>query len=228
MDFEVLGDADAVALRGASMIAAAARDAVKQRGKFVMAISGGHTPWVMLRALAGELLPWDKLEVFQVDERIAPDGDPDRNLSHLRDTLLSHAPLNPEHIHAMPVTSANIDAAAYDYARTLEGLAGRPPVLDLAHLGMGPDGHTASLVPDDPVLNVMDRDVALTGIYQGRRRMTLTYPVLNRSRRILWVVTGAEKVSMLKRLRAGDKSIPSGRISRDEALILADRAAAGV
>ena len=228
MDFEVLSDADSVAHRGAAVIAATARDATQQRGQFVMAVSGGHTPWAMLRALAGEQVSWDKLEVFQVDERIAPDGDPARNLSHLCETLLSHAPLHPKQIRAMPVSSANIDEAARDYARILEALAGRSPVLDLAHLGMGPDGHTASLVPDDAVLDVdvMDR-VALTRTCQGRRRMTLTYPVLNRSRRILWVITGTEKAAMLERLRAGDKSIPSGRISRDQALILADRAAAG-
>jgi len=225
MDFEVLKDAESVALRAAALIAAAARDAVEQRGKFVMAVSGGHTPWVMLRALAHEQVPWDKLQVFQIDERIAPDEDPDRNLTRLRESLLSHAPLDPDHIHAMPVTSSNIDHAARDYARELERIVGNPPVLDLAHLGMGPDGHTASLVPGDPVLSVEDRDVALTGIYQGRRRMTLTYPILNRSRRILWVITGSEKVAMLPRLRAGDPSIPSGRISRHQALILADRAA---
>ena len=109
----------------------------------------------------------------------------------------------------------------------LEEIAGSPPVLDLVHLGLGPDGHTASLVPGDPVLKVADRDVAITGVYQGRQRMTLTYPMINRSRNILWVVTGAEKVPMLKRLRDADVSIPAGRIRQDPALILADRAAAG-
>ena len=99
-------------------------------------------------------------------------------------------------------------------------------MLDLVHLGLGADGHTASLVPGDPVLDVKDRDVALTGIYRGARRMTLTYPIINRSRRILWVVTGSEKMEMLLRLRNMDATIPAGRIRQDRAVVLADRSAA--
>jgi 6-phosphogluconolactonase len=163
----------------------------------------------------------------QVDERVAPAGDPDRNLTHLRESLLEHAPLRPEQIHAMPVESADLEVAAKGYATTLREIAGSPPVLDLAHLGLGPDGHTASLVPGDPVLNVTDVDVALTGVYQNRRRMTLTYPMLNRARRILWLVTGNDKVDALARLRAGDTSIPGGRILQNQAVLLADQAAAG-
>ena len=207
-------------------IAADARAAVAARGRFIMAVSGGHTPWIMLRALAGEEVPWKDVHVFQIDERIAPAGDPDRNLTHLRASLLEHAPLPPQQIYAMPVESPDVEVAAKQYAQTLEQVAGSPPVLDLAHLGMGPDGHTASLVPGDPVLSVTDADVGLTGVYMGRRRMTLTYPVLNRSRRILWLMTGAEKVAMLPRLLEGDTSIPAGRISRDRAVVLADQAAA--
>jgi 6-phosphogluconolactonase len=192
-----------------------------------MAVSGGHTPWQMLRVLAGEDVPWTGVHVAQVDERVAPAGDPDRNLTHLRQSLLEHAPLPAEQIHAMAVESLDLEAAAAQYARTLERISGSPPQLDLAHLGLGPDGHTASLVPGDPVLDVTDRDVALTGgSYQGRRRMTLTYPMLNRFRLILWVVTGTDKVGMLARLRAGDRSIPAGRVRQDHALLLADRAAA--
>jgi len=226
METRILADADAVAREAASVIAAEARAAVATRGRFIVAVSGGHTPWVMLRALAGEDVPWAGVHVIQVDERIAPAGDPDRNLTHLRESLLEHAPLPPEHIHAMPVEEADLEAATRSYVRTLETLAGTPPVLDLAHLGLGPDGHTASLVPDDPVLSVVDRDVALTGVYMKRRRMTLTYPALNRARRILWVVTGAEKAAMLVRLRSGDAAIPAGRIRREQALVLADQPAA--
>ena len=227
MTLEVLADAQAAAERAAALIAEDARAAVAARGKFAMAVSGGHTPWVMLRALSNLEVPWAAMEVFQVDERVAPPGDPDRNLTHLHKSLLEHVPISREQIHAMPVEMADLDAAAKRYAATLLEVLGSPPVLDLAHLGLGPDGHTASLVPGDPVLKVTDSDVGVTGVYMGRRRMTLTYPMLNRSRKILWLVTGDEKVAMLGRLQAGDTSIPAGGISREQAVILADRAAAG-
>ena len=227
MKIQVYADADAVALEAAKLIAKQAKESVATRGKFVMAVSGGKTPWIMLRDLAHEDVPWKDVHVVQVDERVAPEGDPDRNLTHLRESLVEHAPLRPEQIYAMPVESGNIEAACARYARILETIAGSPPLLDLVHLGLGPDGHTASLVPGDRVLDVQDADVALTGIYQKRRRMTLTYPIINRSRRVLWLVTGSEKAGMLARLQAGDVSIPAGRVSRDHAVVLADRAAAG-
>jgi 6-phosphogluconolactonase len=227
MKTEVFLDADSVALEAAKLIAKVARDAVAARGKFVMAVSGGHTPWIMLRDLASEDVPWNAVHVVQVDERVAPAGDPDRNLTHLRESLLQHAPLRPEQIYPMPVDSPKLETACLRYALTLEEIAGSPPVLDLVHLGLGPDGHTASLVPKDPVLDVKDADVAITGIYQGRQRMTLTYPIINRSRLVLWLVTGSEKAGMLARLQAGDVSIPAGRVRQDNAVVLADRAAAG-
>jgi 6-phosphogluconolactonase len=223
---DVLPDPDAVARRAAERIAAASRAAAASRGRFALAVSGGHTPWAMLRALAAEDVPWPALHVFQVDERIVPAGDPARNLTHLRESLLERAPLRPEQVHAMPVDSADLAAAAADYARELARIAGAPPALDLVHLGLGPDGHTASLVPGDPVLGVADRDVAVTGPYQETRRMTLTYPLLDRAREILWLVTGADKAAMLARLRDGDRSIPAGRVRADRALALVDRAAA--
>ena len=228
MEIEVLADADAVALRAAQVLAAAAREAVAARGRFSMAVSGGRTPWQMLRLLAHEDVPWPGVDVFQVDERIAPDGDADRNLTHLRESLLATAPLPAAQLHAMEVNAADLVAAAQRYAAALAALCGEPPVLDLIHLGLGPDGHTASLVPGDAVLGVHAADVALTaGTYQDRRRMTLTYPLINRARKILWVVTGAEKVEALRKLRAGDGSIPAGRVRAERALLLADRAAAG-
>ena len=227
IETKILPDADAVAKEAAKVIAAEARAAVAARRRFVMAVSGGHTPWQMLRALAHETVPWESVHVVQVDERIAPAGAPDRNLTHLRESLLEHAPLPAKQVYAMPVEEADVEGAAQSYAYTLQQVAGTPPVLDLAHLGLGPDGHTASLVPNDPVLNVADRDVAVTGIYQNRRRMTLTYPMLNRSRRILWVVTGADKVGMLARLRDADMSIPAGRIRQEQALVIGDRVAFG-
>src|SRR5262245_24343722 len=222
MKLQVFENADSVARAAAETIAADARAAITARGRFALAVSGGHTPWIMLRALAREDIPWAAVHVYQVDERVAPDGHPDRNLTHLRESLLQHAPLRPEQIHAMAVETPDLQSAATQYSRALSEIAGSPPVLDLVHLGLGPDGHTASLVPGDAVLDVSSLDVAPTGVYQGRHRITLTYPTLNRARRILWVVTGSEKVEMLRRLRDGDPSIPAGRIRRDQSLVLAD------
>ena len=226
MKIEVHPDDGVVARKGAAVVAADMRAAVAARGRFIVAVSGGHTPWQMLRALADEGLPWERVHVFQVDERVAPAGDPDRNLTHLRASLLNHAPLPADHIHAMPVEAADLGRAAEQYAETLRDVAGAPPVLDLVHLGLGADGHTASLVPGDPALDVADADVTVSGPYQGHLRMTLTFPIINRSRRILWLVTGREKAETLVRLRDGDRSIPASRVARDHALIIADRAAA--
>ena len=212
MRIDVLADAAAVAAHAATVIAAAARAAVAARGRFVLAVSGGRTPWAMLRALAALDVPWPEMHVVQVDERVAPADDPDRNLTHLRGSLLAHAPLRPEQVHAMPVDAPDLPGAARAYAETLQRIAGTPPILDLAHLGLGVDGHTASLLPGDPVLAATDADVALAGPYQGRMRMTLTYPVLDRARQVLWVVTGTEKAPMLRRLVVGDPSIPAGRV----------------
>lgn len=219
----MLADADAVATAAAAFTASEAQAAVAARGRFVMAVSGGHTPWKMLRALADQPMPWPQVHVVQVDERVAPDGHPDRNLTHLRESLFAHAPVRPDQVHAMPVEDEDLESASRRYAATLQLIADGPPVLDLAHLGLGPDGHTASLVPGDPVLDVTDADVAVTRPYQGRRRMTLTYPILDRSRRILWLVTGEEKAEMLLRLSRGDRSIPAGRVQQHQAVVLADR-----
>ena len=221
MQLEVFDDADSVAQEAAAAIAADARSAIAARGRYALAVSGGHTPWIMLRALANEDVSWAGVDIFQVDERIAPDGDPDRNLTHLRESFLEHVPMRPEQVHAMPVESSDLEQASAQYALTL------PSMLDLVHLGLGPDGHTASLVPGDPVLKITNADVGITGAYQGRRRMTLTYPAINRARRILWVVTGPDKTPMFHRLLDGDESIPAGRVRRDQAVAMADRAAAG-
>lgn len=225
MKIEILPDAEAVARRGAERIAALARAAVSERGRFVLALSGGHTPWAMLRQLARQDVPWSEVHLFQVDERVAPTGDRDRNWTHVLESL-SGAPLGAGLLHPMPVDAPDLDTGARDYERELAGIAGAPPVLDLVHLGLGPDGHTASLVPGDPALGVTARDVAVTGPYQGRQRMTLTYPVLERAREILWLVTGADKAEMLSRLRDGDRGIPAGRVRGERALALVDRDAA--
>ena len=223
MNIQVLADADAIAIAAAKIIAAKAHVAMAARGRFIIALSGGRTPCQMLRALVCEDVPWKSTHVVQVDERVAPAGHADRNLTHLFENLLAHVPLPPDQMHAMPVEETNLEVAARTYAQTLQDIAGMPPVLDLACLGLGVDGHTASLVPGDPVCEITSSDVAITDIYQGRRRMTLTYPMLNRSRCILWLVLGAEKAKMLVRLCAGDISIPAGSICPDNAIVLAGR-----
>ncbi len=226
MQIELIAEQGVLAQRGAELIAQAARDAIGQRGKFLFAVSGGTAPWIMFEALSKQKVEWNKVHLFQVDERAAPDDDPDRNFKHLRESLIDRVPLPAGNVHPMPVTQADLAAAAAQYAAELRQVAGTNPVLDLVHLGLGPDGHTASLVPGDPVLEVTDRDVAITGPYQNRKRMTLTYPILNCTEKILWLVTAASKAEPLAKMMAGDRSIPAGRIARERAVLLADPAAA--
>ena len=214
---EILPDAGAVAERGAAFVAEQARAAIADHDRFTLAVSGGRTPWAMFAHLVGQM-PWEKVTIYQVDERVAPDGDPDRNLTNLQRSL---PPGGAADVRPMPVGAHDLEEAAAAYARLL------PEAFDLVHLGLGPDGHTASLVPGDPVLEVTDRGVALTGAYQGHQRMTLTYPTLNAARQVLWLVTGDDKVDALRRLRAGDTSTPAGRVAAASALIIADAAAAG-
>ncbi len=156
--------------------------AVADSGRFTLAVSGGKTPWAMFTQLAHEEVPWRAVEIFQVDERVAPDGDPDRNLTHLHQSLGK----SPARVLAMPVEDQDLEQAAFAYSELL------PERFDLVHLGLGPDGHTASLVPGDPVLDVSDRLVAVTQPYQEHRRMTLTYPALARADEILWLISGGE------------------------------------
>jgi 6-phosphogluconolactonase len=214
-DLEVLADPPAVARAAAAYVADRARAAVADHGSFHFAVSGGHTPWAMSAELAAEDVPWDHVVLYQVDERVAPAGDPDRNLTHLRESL----GVAPADVVAMPVEDGDLDAAAATYAARL------PERLDLIHLGLGPDGHTASLVPGDPVLEVTDRLVAVTEPYQAHRRMTLTYPALARADQLLWLITGADKRDPLRRLLAGDPTIPAGRVAAARSLVLADAAA---
>jgi 6-phosphogluconolactonase len=218
LEVEVLPDADAVAARGAELVASLILGAVGSSGGCTFAVSGGHTPWAMFDRLRSLDVPWDRLALFQVDERVAPGGDPDRNLTHLVASLPADGASD---VHPMPVDAEDLDRAAAEYAASL------PDRFDLVHLGLGPDGHTASLVPDDPVLEVRDRDVALTQPYQGHRRMTLTYPVLDRAAVVIWLVTGADKSDALRRLRARDPSIPGGRVSAPDQRVICDTTAAG-
>ena len=204
------------ATTAADFLAGRIRQVVTERGRFTMAVSGGKTPWAMFDHLASQDLPWESVEVFQVDERIAPAGDPDRNLTHW-EARFGHLPVVTR---AMPVEEDDVEAAAGRYAASL------PDRFDVVHLGIGPDGHTASLVPGDPVLDVDDRSVAITGsTYQGRHRMTLTYPALQRTEQLLWLIAGEDKRDALAGMLAGDPAYPASGVVAPRSLIVTDRAA---
>ena len=226
MQVDVLADPEAVAQSAAQFIAAQAGSAIAARGRFKLAVSGGHTPWAMLRELATLPVDWTNVFLFQVDERVAPPGDDSRNLTHIRQSLLDRVPLPAANVYPMPVEKNDLAAAAAQYAQTLATVVGTPPVLDLVHLGLGPDGHTASLVPHDPVLEEDFADVGLTLPYQGQRRMTLTYPMINRARCVMFVVTGSDKVAALAALRSGERTIPAAHVTGQRLLVIADAAAA--
>jgi len=217
MDHELrrFDDDTVLATSAASYVAERARQAIAARGVFTFAVSGGRTPWAMFAELTTSDMPWDQTVLYQVDERVAPEGDPDRNLTNLLASLGAARPL----VNPMPVNQQDLEAAARRYASIL------PARLDLVHLGLGPDGHTASLVPGDPVLEVSDRLVAITEPYQGHRRMTMTYLALALADQILWLVTGADKRGPLAKLLGGDTSIPAARVEAARSLIMADRAA---
>lgn len=209
----------------ARLMVAEAERAVAERGQFTMALSGGRTPRPLLEALARQPLDWRRVQVLQVDERVAALDSGQRNFPQLQAYLLHHVPLPIENIHAMPVEDADLALAARSYAGLVQRLAGMPPRIDVVHLGLGDDGHTASLVPGDRVLQVDDADVALVGRYQGLERMTLTFPVLNAARLVVFFVTGSGKRRMVERLLAGDRKIPAGCVRQERAVLVADRAA---
>jgi 6-phosphogluconolactonase len=224
---EIFPSADQVAERAAAYIEQLIRETLLEKKTFSMAISGGRTPWEMLKILSKASLPWTRVNLFQVDERVAPDGHADRNLTQLFRAIEGSPLVTRLHIFPMPVTAENLDAASLEYAKLIQDIT-EGEGLDLIHLGMGSDGHTASLVPGDGVLDVNDRAVAYTQqLYQGRIRMTLTYPILNSAKKILWIVTGAEKQEMVQRLLNLDPSIPAGKVSQANALLLVDQAAFG-
>jgi len=225
MKIELFPSANQVAEGAASYLEQLIRETLTQKKTFSMAISGGRTPWEMLKILSKAPLPWTRINLFQVDERIAPDGHADRNLTQLFQAIEGSPMVTRLHIFPMPVTAEDLETGSKDYAELIHEIT-EGDGLDLIHLGMGSDGHTASLVPGDGVLNQRDRNVACTqGLYQGRIRMTLTYPILNSAKRILWIVTGSEKQEMVQRLLNQDSSIPAGIVNQANALLMVDQAA---
>lgn len=222
MRVEVVGHATSLPARAAQRVAQEVCEAVDARGKATVAFSGGEVGAAMLSVLAAYRLPWQRVHVFQTDEHAVGDSDPERKLGTLRSRLLAHVPVPARHVHPMPVADADLDAAAERYAATLVEVCGDPPVLDLVHLDLDADGHTASLVPGDSVGDVADRDVAATGVYRGTRRLTLTCPALNRARRLLWIVSGADAGGALDRLIQGDPALAAARVAQGRAELLTD------
>lgn len=225
MKTEIFPQAEQVAAEAAAYLEQVIREAFTHQKSFSLAISGGRTPWEMLKILSKADLPWQQVNLFQVDERVAPDGHPDRNLTQLFQAISGTPMLRNLRIFPMPVNAKDLDAAVKEYAEVLNEIT-EGKGLDLIHLGIGVDGHTASLVPGDGVLEIQNRLVACTQkSYQGRFRMTLTYPLINGAKQILWIVTGSEKKEMVQRLLQQDSSIPAGNIRQENALLLVDQAA---
>ena len=226
LELVVEPDAEALACRAAEIVAARARSAIALRGAFVVAISGGSTPALMLDHLSGVELPWSLIHVFQVDERIVPDGDPARNAVDLHEHLVDRIEVPPSNVHLMPVTGTDLDIACKSYAGELAAMSGPDGGIDLVHLGLGDDGHTASWPPGDPVTDTEDVDVALVGPYRGHRRMTLTPAAVNRARQILWLVSGGDKAGAVEGVVSGDPRLPASRVATRNAILLLDEAAA--
>ena len=222
MDIRRLASPEEAAAEAADFVANRMRLAVAERGLFTLALSGGSTPWKMMHRLAELDLPWEFAHVFQVDERVAADGDPDRNLTHIREQLTDRIGLSEDHLHAMPVNHEDLHAGAFQYSELIRQIAGAPAILDLVHLGIGSDGHTASLIPGDRLLQETKFDVGVSLPYQGRPRMSLTFPILNRARNVLWLITGADKACILERLIRNDPEIPAACVSTDRATIVTD------
>jgi 6-phosphogluconolactonase len=218
---------DRLGAHAAARVSAVLREAVCRRGRATVAFSGGSSVRPLFAALADADVPWPSVDVLQVDERVAPRGHPDRNLTVLRAGLLSHVPIPGEQIHPMPVEEADLEAAAERYGDLLRAVTGPGLSLDLVHLGLGTDGHTASLTPGSPFLAADAPPVAVTPPFHGRRRMTLTLPVLNAAHHALWLVAGAEKAAVVRCLVDGDRALPATNVTPAQARLLLDAAAAG-
>ena len=224
VEAEVLSDGAALAARAADLVADKLAEAIDARGRATLAVSGGSTPAAFLAELAQRKLPWEAVHVFQVDERVAPPGDADRNLTGLRRALLDRVPIPVGNVHPMPVDERELDAAAAAYGEEIRSVTGPDGVLDVVHLGVGDDGHTASWPPGDPVVDARE-DTAIVGPFNGRIRMTLTPPAVNRAGWIMWLIAGAAKAPVVARLLAGDPAIPASRVRRHDVTLLADAAA---
>lgn len=228
LELEVLPSAALAAERAAALIARNVRDDIAVMGRATLAVSGGRTPIRMLEVLGSESLDWERVDLFQVDERVTPLGHADRNATHTVGALAAAVRSAPASFHWMPVDDDDLETAAGRYAAELRAAAGSPPSLGTVHLGLGADGHTASIFSGSPLF-ASTREVAVTPEHLGMRRMTLTLATINRARRIVWVVTGRDKTKALAGLVAGDTSIVGSCVRRTSAIVVADAdAAAGL
>ncbi len=225
MRIEVCASATEANQRAATLIAEQLRGALAERGRASVALSGGRTPQVMLQSLAAVKLAWADVHVLQVDERIVPIDDERRNLTSIR-RAFAQSSLPDKNIHGMPVNSANVAAGAAEYCRVLKAIAGDPPRIDVVHLGLGADGHTASLVFDDAALDAHS-DVAISGLYQGTQRITLTLHAIDRARCRLWLVTGGAKRDIVRRFLAHDPGLVASRVSREAGIVVLDKDSGG-
>ncbi|MGH6880820.1 6-phosphogluconolactonase [Hypericibacter sp.] len=231
---EVLPDPDALARRAAAWLLAAA---MGKPGDFAIALSGGSTPRRLYEHLAGESFrdsfPWSRTHWFWGDERFVPPDDAKSNYRMVRDALLSRAPVPTDNIHPVPTAVASPEAAASAYERELKSFYGADrldparPLFDVTLLGLGSDGHLASLFPGTAALTVRDRWAAAVVSAQPEARITLTYPALESSRQVAFLISGGEKREIFARLRRGDETLPAARLRPVGSLwFFADAAAA--
>ena len=217
-------DAESAAFEAARHIEKIARELLYKKPLVSIAFSGGTTPAAMFQHLSAMRLDWGRIHIFQVDERIAPPGDAARNSTEFQKLLLERVPLPVAQFHPMPVEAGDLQKAAMDYAAELRTIMGDPPQIDILHLGIGADGHTASLLVGDDVYQ-RKSDVIVSAELGGYRRMTLNFQVLNNAQHIVWLITGSSKRKMLKRMLEKDEDIPAGRVSQANAVVVADSAA---
>lgn len=205
------------AARAADITAAELNAALRERSRATLAVSGGRSPKRYFEELSRREVPWDRVTILQVDERVVPEGSPERNLT---DQIASFGDLEARWL-PLPVSAHEDPKALKAFVEDLREDAGNPPVIDVIHLGLGDDGHTASLVPGDPVLDEKHHVLAHTGLYNGTRRLTLTEPVLSRARLVLWLVSGSNKAEPVKKLLAGDPSIPGSLVRAARQILIA-------
>lgn len=227
MTLHVAPTPESLARQAAGFIADESRRVLGDSASFTLALSGGRTPERLFRALAAEEVDWPRVHLLQVDERAVEADSPDRNFAAIRTELLDRIAIPDDRVHPMPAASGDLPGAARAYGEALRAVAGADGRLDLVHLGLGEDGHTASLLPDDPALESAD-DVVVSREYAGHRRLSLSLATICRARRRLWLVEGRAKADVLRRVLGGDATVPAGRVKREDSVFFVDKDAAAL